>query len=156
MVISLLYDNIRNEVGSCMFFQFWKKYDTNFKMISNLASNFINTNNFTQHEKNISFWIFPLNDMQASLPFPSPSQKCPEIFSIKKIMTFNFTKKVTDLEIWKKLDLYYQEKKLKRRNFLNMWRFSKEILLKKIMLGGKMYDCHPPPPVFGFWGILPP
>ena len=41
--------------------------------MSELASDFINTYNFTRHENNLLLWIFPLDDMQATLPSPFPS-----------------------------------------------------------------------------------
>ena len=50
------------------FVLFEKKCYAHFKIISNLASQFIDTKNFTSHENNLLLWIFPLNDMQAPLP----------------------------------------------------------------------------------------
>ena len=37
-----------------------------------MASNFMNTNNFTRHENNLLLKIFPLNDVQATLLSPLP------------------------------------------------------------------------------------
>ena len=64
----------------CMFifYQFWKKCNINFKIISILANNFINTNIFIPHENNILHWIFLLHEI------PFPPQKVPKMFDIKK------------------------------------------------------------------------
>ena len=100
MIISLLYDNIRNEIFSCMYIYLSilkeKKCSMNFKALSNLTSNFIISNNLPH--KKITYYIFPLNDIQATLPFP-PS-KCSKNVLNKKTVIFNFTKKVMDFEIF--------------------------------------------------------
>ena len=108
-----------------MFCQFWKKCYIHFRIISNPASNFGNASNFTPHENNLLLRIFPVNDMQATLPsppFPTTS-KSSRNASNKKRAILKFTKKVMDFKIWK------------------LWIFwRKEIFLKKCMLGVKIYD----------------
>ena len=74
-------------------------------MISNLASNFINTNNFTPHENNLLPWIFPPNDMQATLP-PLPPQKVLETLKIKN-SNFQLHQKSYGLRNLKILNLFY-------------------------------------------------
>ena len=71
------HDNIRNSICSYMFV-FFVKFEKKklIYILNNLSSNFIDTNNFTPHENNILLWIFPLTDIQATLPFPpSPPLK---------------------------------------------------------------------------------
>ena len=99
---SLMYDNIRNSFCSCkcfflsnvffcllflitnvIFCHFWKKCYLHIKIISNLASNCINTNKFTPHKNNLLLCIFPLHGMQVSLPSststpPIPTSKSSE------------------------------------------------------------------------------
>ena len=62
-------------------------------MISNLANNFLNANNFTPQENNLLPRILPLNDMQATFPSPPP-QKVPKMFRIKKERFSNSPKKL--------------------------------------------------------------
>ena len=64
--ILMKHDNIRNQICSCMYVFFVNIEEEK----NNLASN---TNHFTPLENNILLWVFPLNGMQANLPFlPSP------------------------------------------------------------------------------------
>ena len=109
-----------------------KKCNIHFKIISNLVSNFINTINFTPHENNLLIWIFPLNDMQATLP---PLQKVSENVQNKERATY--------FEIWKFRIYLTKKKKSKRRYFFELVNFSKEILLKIFLLGGQNYDRPP-------------
>ena len=61
-------------------------------MISNLANNFFNANNFAPQENNLLPRILPLNDMQATFPSPLP-QIVPKMFRIKKKSDFQLHQK---------------------------------------------------------------